>query len=76
LRTPGIIVPLAVQLCRKKANGVKLGRPEGKGKSKLDDYREEIIALLNNGSSKTFIARKYGTTPANLYNWLKMNEIG
>ena len=57
-----------------KANGVKLGRPKGKGKSKLDDYREEIIALLNNGSSKTFVARKYGTTPANLYNWLKMND--
>lgn len=61
-----------------KANGVKLGRPKGKGKSKLDDYQEEIVALLNNGSSKTFVARKYDTTPANLYNWLKKNgvEIG
>ena len=60
---------------RKKA-GVTLGRPKGKpGKSKLDPYREEIEALLKNGSTKTFIAKRYGTTPANLYNWLKKNKI-
>ena len=29
-----------------KAQGIKLGRPKGPGKSKLDKYREEIIALL------------------------------
>lgn len=31
----------------RKAAGVKLGRPKGPGKSKLDAYREEIIALLS-----------------------------
>lgn len=59
----------------RKAQGVKLGRPKGPGKSKLDKYREEIIALLKNGSTKTFVAKKYGTTKPNLHNWLKKNNI-
>jgi DNA invertase Pin-like site-specific DNA recombinase len=59
----------------RKAQGIKLGRPRGPGKSKLDKYREEIIALLKNGSTKTFVAKKYETTLPNLYNWLKKNEI-
>lgn len=59
---------------RKKA-GVKLGRPAGPGKSKLDSKKNEIIALLKNGSTKAFIARKFKTTTPNLYNWLKKNEI-
>jgi len=59
----------------RKAAGVKLGRPKGPGKSKLDKYREEIIALLKNGSTKAYIARKYKTTKANFHNWLKKNKI-
>lgn len=59
----------------RKAAGVKLGRPRGPGKSKLDKYREEITALLRNGSTRTFIAKRYGTTQANLLNWLKKNKI-
>ena len=59
----------------RKAAGVKLGRPKGPGKSKLDKYRDEIVALLKNGSTKAFVARKYGTTKPNLYNWLKKNKI-
>ena len=59
----------------RKAQGVKLGRPKGPGKSKLDKYREEIIALLKNGSTKAYIAKKYSTTQPNLYNWLKKNKI-
>lgn len=57
-----------------QARGIKLGRPKGPGKSKLDPHNEEIIALLNNGSTKKFIATRYGTTQANLHNWLKKNE--
>ena len=30
----------------KKAQGVKLGRPRGKGKSKLDKHREDILKLV------------------------------
>jgi len=59
----------------RKAQGVRLGRPTGKGKSKLDCHKEEIQALLNNGSKKTWIARKYETTLPNLYNFLHQNEI-
>jgi DNA invertase Pin-like site-specific DNA recombinase len=59
----------------RKAAGVKLGRPKGPGKSKLDKYKEEIIALLKTGSTKTYLARKYETSLPNFYNWLKKNEI-
>lgn len=59
----------------RKAAGVKLGRPKGPGKSKLDPHREEIVALLKNGATKRFVAKRYGTTPVNLNNWLKKNGI-
>lgn len=57
------------------AAGVKLGRPKGPGRSKLDQYKEEIVALLNNGSTKTFIAKRYNTSTPNLHNWLKKNQV-
>ena len=59
---------------RKKA-GIKLGRPRGVGKSKLDSYRPEIEALLANGSKQSFIAKHYGTTEANLSRWLKKHGL-
>ena len=59
----------------RKAAGVILGRPKGPGKSKIDKYREEIIALLKNGSTKAYIAKKYNTSRPNLHNWLKKNNI-
>src|SRR5208337_4346393 len=46
----------------KKALGIRLGRPKGPGKSKLDQYRPEIEALLKNGSTQTFIAKRYSVT--------------
>ena len=55
----------------KKARGERLGRPPGPGKSKLDPYRLEIEALLKNGASKTFVAKRYGTSTSNLHKWLK-----
>ena len=58
-----------------RAKGKMLGRPRGPGKSKLDKYKPEIIALLGNGSTKTFIAGRYHSTPANLWNWLKKNKL-
>lgn len=62
-------------LRHRKAMGMKLGRPAGPGKSKLDQYRPEIEALLQNGSSQRFIAKRYKTTEANFSNWLKKNNI-
>lgn len=59
----------------RKASGLPLGRPKGPGKSKLDRFRPEIEALLANGSTQAFVARRYNTTPANLSNWIKKHAI-
>lgn len=58
-----------------RAKGKLLGRPKGPGKSKLDKYKEEIIALLKTGSTQVYIAKKYRTSQPNLYNWLKKNGL-
>ena len=47
---------------------MKLGRPKGKGKSKLDMFKLEIESLLANGSTQKFVAQRYKTTEANLHN--------
>lgn len=59
----------------RQAAGVKLGRPKGPGKSKLDPYRPEIEALLKNGSRLNFIAARYQVSTATLLNWLQKNNI-
>jgi len=59
---------------RKKA-GQTLGRPKGPGKSKLDQFKPEIEALLNNGSTQRFIANRYNVTPSTLNNWIKKHKI-
>lgn len=58
-----------------KASGVKLGRPKGPGKSKLDPHKDEIIALLRDGVPKKVVARRYGTAIVNLYNWILKNKL-
>ena len=58
-------------LASKKANGVKLGRPKGKGKSKLDEHKDDILKLIELKVPKTIIAKQYNTTVTNLYNYLK-----
>lgn len=59
----------------KKAEGVKLGRPRGKGKSKLDEHKEEIIKLVDLHVPKTIIARQYDTTVSNLHRFLKAIKL-
>ncbi|MRS05152.1 resolvase, partial [bacterium] len=59
----------------RKAAGIKLGRPKGPGRSKLDVHKEEIIALLKTGSTKSYLSQKYKTSLPNFYNWLKKNKI-
>jgi DNA invertase Pin-like site-specific DNA recombinase len=54
-------------LRHRKAMGMKLGRPTGPGKSKLDQYRVEIEALLSNGSQIIFCILKF---------FLKINPLG
>lgn len=58
----------------KKANGEKLGRPKGRGKSKLDENREEILKLVDLKVPKTIIARQYNTSTANLHRFLRTNN--
>lgn len=55
----------------KKADGQKLGRPKGRGKSKLDEHAEEILKLVDLKVPKTIIARQYNTSVANLHRFLK-----
>jgi len=62
-------------LTARKRMGMKLGRPRGVGKSKLDKFKPEIEALLTNGSKQSFIARRYGTTEANLSRWIEKHEL-
>lgn len=62
-------------LAARKRSGLPLGRPKGPGKSKLDQYEPEIRALIVNGSTQRFIAKRYESTEANLYNWMKRHGL-
>ena len=62
-------------LAARKRAGKPLGRPRGPGKSKLDEHRPEIEALLANGSTQKFIAERYGTTEGNLSRWMKRHGL-
>ena len=59
----------------RRVSGLPVGRPKGPGKSKLDKHRPEIEALLANGSTQKFIAKRYNSSPANLANWLKKRGV-
>lgn len=54
----------------RKSQGIKLGRPKGKGKSKLDEHKEDILKMLSYGVPKTLIAKQYESSVGNLYNFL------
>ena len=60
----------------RKLKGVKLGRPRGKGKSKLDEHRGNILKLVSLGVPKTIIAKQYNCSVGNLYNFLdRLTEL-
>ncbi len=62
-------------LAARRQAGIKLGRPKGPGKSRLDPFRPEITALLRNGSPKSFVAKRYQVSEPTLWNWLSKNQI-
>lgn len=58
----------------RKAMGTKLGRPKGKGKSKLDEHKDNILKLVKLKVPKTIIADRYNTSTVNLRHFLKQNS--
>ena len=40
-----------------------------------DELREEIIALMKTGSKQVYIAKRYGTSQPNLYNWIRKHDL-
>jgi DNA invertase Pin-like site-specific DNA recombinase len=63
-------------LARAKASGKKLGRPKGRGKSKLDGKEAEIKELLDKGVTKSNIAKILGVNWGTLDNFLKRQAAG
>ncbi len=59
----------------KKKNGVKLGRPRGVGKSKLDQFSNEIHSFIKTGSTLVWLGKHYGVSPLTISNWLKKHPI-
>jgi DNA invertase Pin-like site-specific DNA recombinase len=64
-------------LARRKAAGLPLGRPKGRGNKslKLDKYRQEIKKYLDLGISKASIAKLVDCHPQTLYDWLERNDF-
>lgn len=63
-------------LSRKKAEGVKLGRPEGKAENlKLDENAKQIKELLDKNISKVAIAKIIECSPTTLRKWLKERGV-
>lgn len=60
-------------LRRKKADGIKLGRPKGKKNShyKLSGYENKIITMLNEGYPKTLISKQLKVSTSTLYCYMK-----
>lgn len=57
-------------LARRKADGVKLGRPVGPGKRKLDGKEKQIRTLIEQGFSKRQIAKLYEIHESTLYEFI------
>ena len=62
-------------LATKKAGGIKLGRPKGPGKSKLDPYREQIQEFLDKDVSMLSIAKIIGVSYPTLFHYVKQRKM-
>lgn len=64
-------------LKRKKAEGVKLGRPKGKKNShyKLDGCEYKIRNMLREGYPRVFISKQLGVSTSTLYLYMKKKQI-
>jgi len=68
----------AKALARRRAAGLPLGRPKGKGNKslKLDKHKDDIKNYLDLGISKASIAKLVDCHPQTLYDWLERNRLG
>mgnify|MGYP002610090156 CR=1 FL=1 len=57
-------------LARRKADGIKLGRPKGPGKRRLDGKEQQIRTLIEQGFSKRQIAKLYEIHESTLYEFI------
>lgn len=63
-------------LAKRKAAGLKLGRPKGQAVHlQLDNNKNQIIDYLKKGVSKRSIAKIIECSPSTLYLWLKRRRI-
>ena len=56
--------------------GVRLGRPRGPGRSKLDPHRERIEELLGYAVPKAKTARQIGVAETRLHRYCAIRRIG
>ena len=59
----------------RKLTGIKLGPPAGKGKPRLDEHSADIFQLVALRVLKTIIAKQYGCSVGNLYNFLNRMKL-
>jgi len=63
-------------LAAKKAQGVALGRPPGSiGKSKLDSKLPEIVDLLRDRASYSFMARRFKVSRPTITNFIRTRKL-
>lgn len=62
-------------LARKKAEGIRLGRPSGPGKRVLDGKEKQLKAMLSSGVTKVQIAKVYGIHVSTVHEFLTVREL-
>jgi len=62
-------------IARAKAEGKRIGRPRGPGKSSLDEHYDQIKELVDKGVSITSIARILGKPYSTVYNFIKKRGL-
>ncbi len=62
-------------LALKKAMGVKLGRPKGPGKSKLEPFKEQIQGYLDKDISMLSISRLLDVSYTTMHNFIRKNKL-
>ena len=62
-------------LARKKAEGIRLGRPSGPGKRILDGKEKQLTAMLSAGVTKVQIAKVYGIRVSTVHEFLTVRKL-